>query len=84
MQATALIAVAIVAGFIIAVAVGLWWFVALPVAALLLLIPAGYTIAYMTQRKARPPSNEARGLPSTREASYDPVSDPSKPGTTPR
>jgi hypothetical protein len=84
MQVTALIAVTIVVVCIAALVLGLVWFVAIPVAILLMMIPIGYMITLLTQRKARMGTGESHGVPTSREASYNPVSDPSKPGTTPR
>lgn len=85
MQATALLAVAIVAAFVIAIVIGLAWFIAVPVLVLLLLVPIAYMITLVTQRnRGRAPARASQGAPSTREASYQPISDPAKPGTTPR
>ncbi|MHB2001350.1 MAG: hypothetical protein ACYCSI_14385 [Solirubrobacteraceae bacterium] len=78
----AVFAIVIVAVFLIAVAIGLAWFVAVPIAVFLLLFPIAYLVALFTKPKG------ARGgtprAPSTADASYQPVSDPKHPGTMPR
>lgn len=85
MEVTALLVVVIVLAFIIALALGVVWFIAVPVAVALLLLPLAYTVALMSRgRSSGPPPEETTGLPSTEEASYEPVRDPSEPGSTPR
>jgi len=76
MQVTGLIAVAIFIGILMAVVFGAAWFIAVPVALLLFLIPVGVVTAFAArQRRAGAPSGEA---PSTGEASYEPVVNPAQ------
>jgi hypothetical protein len=93
MQAFALLAVAIVAAFIVAIAIGLAWFLVVPVAILLLLLPVAFAIHLFSQRRSGASASEGRSglasdvsgaVPTTHEASYQPISDPSRPGATPR
>ena len=75
----AVFAIVIVTAFVIAVSVGLAWFVAVPVAVFLLMLPAAYLIALVTRPKGG--SGGSERSPSTRDASYQPISDPKHPGT---
>ncbi len=80
MHVSALFALAVVAAFITALVIGLAWFLAVPVAIVLLLAPLGYAFALFRGRGGRAPAGSEEA-PSSQQASYDPVSDPSKPGT---
>jgi hypothetical protein len=79
MQVFAIFAVVIVAAFIVAVVVGLAWFIAVPVAVFLLLLPLAYVIAFVTKPRAKADSTVDQRVPSTAQASYEPISDPSQP-----
>lgn len=72
-------AILVVAAFIIAVAVGIAWFIAVPVAVALLMLPLAYFIALFT--KPRGGSGGSERSPSTGDASYQPIADPEHPGT---
>lgn len=78
----AVFAVIVVALLIIAVSIGLAWFIAIPVAVFLLLFPIAYVIALFTRPKGG--SGGTPAVPSTEDASYQPIQDPSQPGATPR
>lgn len=84
MQAFAFLVVAIVAAFIVAIAVGLAWFLAVPAAILLLLLPVAFATHMFSQRRSHPSPSDGPGVPSTQDAAYRPIADPAKPGTTPR
>lgn len=78
----AIFATVVVALLFIAVAIGLAWFIAVPVAVMLLLAPAAYVIALITRPKGGSASSDR--IPSTKDASYEPISDPTRPGSMPR
>lgn len=76
MQVTGLIAVAIFIGVIMTVVFGAAWFIAVPVAVLLFLIPVAFLAAFAArERRAGVPPGDT---PSTRQATYDPVQDPAQ------
>ncbi len=77
MQATGFFGFAIVVGVIMVVVFGAAWFIAVPVVVLLFLIPMGFAGAAAKRRDQRlTPAGD--GVPTSREASYDPVQDPSE------
>jgi hypothetical protein len=86
MPATGLLALAIFVGILMLVVFGAAWFIAIPVALLLFLIPVAFVSAYAARRTgvgaAHPTGSEA--MPSSAEASYDPRIDPSQPPAAPR
>jgi hypothetical protein len=76
MQVTGLIALAIFVGIIMAVVFGAAWFIAVPVALLFFLIPVGFIVAFAArERRAGTPAGDT---PTTRQASYEPVVDPTQ------
>jgi hypothetical protein len=78
----AVFAVVVVAVSIVAVAVGLAWFIAVPVAVFLLLFPLAYLIALLTRPKGV--SSGAPAAASNEDASYQPVSKLEQPGSAAR
>jgi fatty acid desaturase len=82
MQATAFFAVAVVVGLLMLVVFGVVWFLAVPIAFLLFLVPVAFVTSFAIRRTdhGHPPGGE--GVPSSAEASYDPVVDPSERPTT--
>ena len=82
MQATALIAVALVVGFLAAVVLGAAWFVAVPVAFLVFLVPVAFFAALAARKQDRTRPTGAGAMPSSQEASYQPIVDPAERPTT--
>jgi len=77
MQATGFFLFAIFVGILMLVVFSAAWFIAIPVAILLFLIPMAFVgaLAARQQNRGAKPAG-AGGMPSTGEASYDPVVDP--------
>ncbi len=84
MQATGFLAVALVIGFLMAVVFGAAWFIAVPVAFLVFLVPVAFVAAVAARRTERTRPTGSEAMPSTREASYDPVVDPAERPTSSR
>jgi hypothetical protein len=86
MPATGLLVLAIFVGILMLVVFGVAWFVAVPLAFLLYLIPVAFVALFAAKRTgvgaARPSGSEA--MPTSAEASYNPVADPSQPPAAPR
>jgi hypothetical protein len=78
MQATGFFAIAVVIGFLMLVVFGAAWFIAVPLAFLFFLVPVAFAAALAGRGRDRgqPPGGE--GVPSSAEASYDPVADPAQ------
>jgi hypothetical protein len=75
MQATAFLAVALVVGFIALVVLGAAWFIAIPLAFLVFLIPVAFVSIFAAKRAGLDRGTHPTGsqaMPSSREASYDP------------
>ena len=73
MEAAVAIFIGLVIAFVVIVVAGMSPFLALPILAIVLAIPVLY--GRMSARMSRGPVDEA---PSSREASHDPVVDPSE------
>jgi len=82
MQATALLAVTIVIAFIFAVVIGMWWFIAVPIAILLLLVVLGWGVL-SAGRHVGEDSSALSDAPSNRQPPHPPVVAPSESDTTP-
>lgn len=76
MQATAFFAIAVVVGFFMLVVFGAAWFIAIPIAILLFLVPAAFAAALASRKLERSHPAGGAAVPSSGEASYDPVVDP--------
>jgi membrane protein implicated in regulation of membrane protease activity len=76
MPATAVFALAVVLGLFMLVVLGAAWFVAIPVAVLVFLIPVAFVAALAGRKLERNHPSGSEGVPSSAEASYDPVVDP--------
>jgi len=86
MPATGFLALAIFVGLLMLVVFGAAWFIAIPVALLLFLIPVAFVTVLAAKRSGlgadHPTGSDA--MPSSAEASYDPRIDPSQPPAAPR
>lgn len=82
MPATGLFVFSIFVGILMLVVIGAAWFVAIPVAFLLFLVPMAFLAALAARRDRGAKPTGAGGMPSTAEAAYDPVADPSQRPTT--
>ena len=76
MQATGFLALAIFVGLVMVVVFGVTWFIAIPVAVLLFLVPVAFVAALAMRKLDRRHPTGSAAMPSSGEASYDPVVDP--------
>jgi membrane protein implicated in regulation of membrane protease activity len=78
MPATGLFLLAVFVGILALVVLGAAWFVAIPLAFLLFLVPVAFFAALGARRSGRAHPTGSEAMPSSREASYDPVVDPAE------
>jgi hypothetical protein len=78
MQATAVFAVAVVVGLLMLVVFGLAWFLAVPIAILLFLVPVAFGSAFGLRRAERTAPTGSAAMPSSQEAAYEPIVDPAQ------